>query len=60
MKRKPIVAGNWKMNKTVLEAVALVREIGAELGHGKGVDVVICPPITPQGRPADFRIFSIR
>ena len=44
--RKPIVAGNWKMNKTVAEARELVEQIKAELGDVKGVDVVLCPPFT--------------
>ena len=44
--RKPIVAGNWKMNKTVAEAVALVNEIKAGLAGLDAVDVVLCPPAT--------------
>ena len=44
--RKPIVAGNWKMNKTVAEAKDLVAGIVRELGDFKGVDVVVCPPYT--------------
>jgi len=44
--RKPIVAGNWKMNKTVAEAVTLVRELQRDIAACKGVDVVVCPPFT--------------
>lgn len=44
--RKPIVAGNWKMNKTVAEAVDLVDEIKRDLADCSGVDVVLCPPFT--------------
>jgi triosephosphate isomerase len=44
--RKPIVAGNWKMNKTVAEALELVKGIKAELSDVSGVDVVLCPPFT--------------
>lgn len=44
--RKPIVAGNWKMNKTVAEAVALIQEIKRDIAACKGVDVVVCPPFT--------------
>ena len=47
--RKPIVAGNWKMNKTVAEARDLVDGIERELGDFKGVDVVLCPPFTALG-----------
>ena len=42
--RTPLVAGNWKMHKTVREAVALVTELKAALSETAGVDVVVCPP----------------
>ncbi|MFW5942559.1 MAG: triose-phosphate isomerase [Chloroflexota bacterium] len=42
--RTPIIAGNWKMYKTVEEAVAFVRSIGEGLDATKGVDAVVCPP----------------
>ncbi len=42
--RKPIIAGNWKMNKTADEAVAFVREIRHGLNKFTSVDSVICPP----------------
>src|SRR5512142_2294759 len=41
--RTPIIAGNWKMNKTVPEAVALVDEMGAVLEGVAGVEKVVCP-----------------
>src|SRR5215475_4775405 len=44
--RKLIVAGNWKMNKTVAEALALVSDLKLELANVKEVDVVLCPPFT--------------
>ena len=44
--RKLIVAGNWKMNKTVAEALDLVRGLKIELANVKEVDVVVCPPFT--------------
>ncbi|NQT02776.1 MAG: triose-phosphate isomerase [Planctomycetes bacterium] len=44
--RKPIIAGNWKMNKTVSEAVDFVEAIKRDLADIKGVDVVVCPPFT--------------
>jgi triosephosphate isomerase len=44
--RKLIVAGNWKMNKTVAEATDLVRSLKIELANIKEVDIVICPPFT--------------
>ncbi len=44
--RKLIIAGNWKMNKTVAEALALVRGLKIELAGKKEVDIVVCPPFT--------------
>ena len=44
--RKLIVAGNWKMNKTVAEALALVRDLKLELANIREVDMVVCPPYT--------------
>ncbi|MBL7016957.1 MAG: triose-phosphate isomerase [Kiritimatiellales bacterium] len=44
--RKKIVAGNWKMNKTVGEAVALVEGLKLELADVTGVEAVVCPPFT--------------
>src|SRR5215831_3882965 len=44
--RKLIVAGNWKMNKTVAESLDLVRGLKIELANIKEVDIVICPPFT--------------
>ena len=45
-KRKPLVAGNWKMNNTAAEASALAKNLTRLLVNIKGVDVVICPPFT--------------
>lgn len=44
--RRKIVAGNWKMNKTVDEAVELVRSLKEKLDAAPvdDVDVVVCPP----------------
>ena len=42
--RKPFVAGNWKMNKTVEEARLLVSEMGRGLKEIQGVEKVLCPP----------------
>jgi triosephosphate isomerase len=44
--RRLIIAGNWKMNKTVAEALDLVRGQRIELGSVKEVDLVVCPPFT--------------
>ncbi len=44
MSRKPIIAGNWKLNKTPKEAILLVAELKRALVDVRGVDIVICPP----------------
>ena len=44
--RKLIIAGNWKMNKTVAEALDLVGGLQRELADVRDVDIVICPPFT--------------
>ncbi len=44
--RKLIIAGNWKMNKTAAEALALVGNLKLELAKIREVDIVICPPFT--------------
>jgi len=46
--RKPMMAGNWKMHHTHLEAIQVVRKLGFRL-EGKDfdrVDVVVCPAFT--------------
>ncbi|HBA82905.1 MAG TPA: triose-phosphate isomerase [Verrucomicrobia bacterium] len=51
--RKPIVAGNWKMNKTVADALSLVEGLKRDLAECKKVDVVLCPPFTALKAVAD-------
>lgn len=51
--RKPIIAGNWKMNKTVEEAVAFVRQIRNGLNNITSVESVVCPPFVALPAVAD-------
>lgn len=44
MRRIPVLAGNWKMNKTVAEAAELAGSLAAALGQTSGAEVVLCPP----------------
>lgn len=44
--RKKLIAGNWKMNKTSTDSVALVSDIVSAIGKQNDVDVVVCPPFT--------------
>jgi triosephosphate isomerase len=44
--RKLIIAGNWKMNKTVAEALTLVADLKRDLASVKEADIVVAPPFT--------------
>ncbi|MDR7542684.1 MAG: triose-phosphate isomerase [Armatimonadota bacterium] len=44
--RTPLIAGNWKMHKTVREARELAEGLRARLAGFAGADVVVCPPFT--------------
>ena len=46
MGRLPFMAGNWKMNKTVGEAIDLVRELKTAISGVKAVEVAVAPPFT--------------
>jgi triosephosphate isomerase len=45
--RKPIIAGNWKMFKTVPEALAFVADVKGK-AEIDGVESVICAPLLKQ------------
>lgn len=51
--RTPIIAGNWKMNMTRTDALALVQGIGKAIEGIEGVEVVVCPPFTALDAVAD-------
>jgi triosephosphate isomerase len=42
--RRPIVAGNWKMNTTLAEAAELAQAVRSAVGDLESVDRVVCPP----------------
>lgn len=44
--RKPIVAGNWKMNKGAGDALALAAAVKQDVGDFADTEVVLCPPFT--------------
>lgn len=44
--RKPIIAGNWKMYKTVERAINLVSELADIVSEVGDVEIVVCPPFT--------------
>ena len=51
--RVPILAGNWKMNKTVDEAIDLVRELRRLVLDVEGVEIVVCPAFVALASVAD-------
>ncbi|OGP91004.1 MAG: triose-phosphate isomerase [Deltaproteobacteria bacterium RBG_16_47_11] len=46
MGRLPFIAGNWKMNKTVGEALDLIRELKGAISRVREVEVAVAPPFT--------------
>jgi len=43
---RPVIAGNWKMNKTIAEAVAFASRLREALGAVPAPEVVVAPPFT--------------
>jgi triosephosphate isomerase (TIM) len=59
--RRPLIAGNWKMHRTVSESVALVLELMNQLPARLAAEVVVLPPFTAleavgRALPKDGRI----
>ena len=51
--RKPIIAGNWKMYKSLAESVNFVRELASRLAKFGGVERVVCPTFVALAGVAD-------
>jgi triosephosphate isomerase (TIM) len=51
--RRPLVAGNWKMHKTVEEAEEFIQQLLPRVSTADRVDVAICPPFTAVGPMVD-------
>ncbi len=51
--RTPFIAGNWKMNKNVSEAVELVRELRRLVLDVDKVEIAVCPPFVALSAVAD-------
>ncbi len=51
--RIPVIAGNWKMNETAPEAVALVEDLLPLIAERGEVEVTLCPPFTSLRAVAD-------
>jgi len=44
--RKPLMAGNWKMNKTIAEAASMVKALKSAVADVKDVEILVCPTFT--------------
>lgn len=56
--RRPIIAGNWKMNKTIEEAVSVAVGLKRKFYTFSEADIVICPPFTALSKVNDKIIDS--
>lgn len=56
--RRPIVAGNWKMNSSVGEAIDLAADVKRRLEETAAVDVILCPPFTALKSVGDLIRYS--
>lgn len=51
--RTPVIAGNWKLFKTIGEATSLVNDLKPLVAGAKGVEIVVAPVFTALSRVAD-------
>ena len=58
MTRRPYIAGNWKMHKTVAEARTYVADLLPLLEDTAGVDVGVCVPFTALAATVEARADS--
>ncbi len=58
MMRKIIIAGNWKMNKTQIEAIEFVNQLKRAIADIQEVDIVVCPPFTALADVKDVLLES--
>ncbi|MGH2842391.1 MAG: triose-phosphate isomerase, partial [Solirubrobacteraceae bacterium] len=53
MSRTPLIAGNWKMNKTVAEAEEFIQALLPRVATADGVELAVCPPFTALAAMVD-------
>jgi triosephosphate isomerase (TIM) len=51
--RTPVIAGNWKLFKTIGESVALVNELKPLVANNQGVEIIVAPVFTALSRVYD-------
>ena len=52
--RRVIIAGNWKMNKTISQAIELVNNLKRDLSEVEDVDIIVVPPYTALSEISDM------
>ncbi|MBN1276599.1 MAG: triosephosphate isomerase, partial [Deltaproteobacteria bacterium] len=45
-KRRPLIAGNWKMNLDIKDSIKLIESIRSHKDGFHGVDILVAPPFT--------------
>lgn len=53
MMRKPVIAGNWKLFKTIGEAVAMVNELKPLVMNNNNIEIVVAPVFTALSRVSE-------
>lgn len=56
--RRPVIAGNWKLHKTVQESVDLVTLLKRKLSDVQGVEIVVCPVYTALASVSEILLES--
>jgi triosephosphate isomerase len=51
--RVPLIAGNWKMHKTVAQAEVMIQALLPRVASLEGVEIAICPPFTALAAMVD-------
>ena len=51
--RRPVIAGNWKLFKTIAESIALVDELKPLVAGNKNVEIIVAPVFTALSRVSD-------
>ena len=51
--RRPLIAGNWKMHKTIAEAEQMIQAVLPRVSTADGVEVAICPAFSAAGSFSD-------
>ena len=51
--RTPVIAGNWKLFKTIAEATGMVNELKPLVANASGVEIIVAPVFTALSRVAE-------